>query len=76
MPEEELSTKEKTKEIDDVIQLLPEQYRTILFLREHHEFSYEQLAQTLEMSVDQVKVTLYRARQRFMQISERIGKDF
>ncbi|WP_208918572.1 RNA polymerase sigma factor [Paenibacillus uliginis] len=44
---------------------LPEQYRTILLLREMNGLSYRELGEFLDISLDQVKVTLYRARERF-----------
>lgn len=47
------------------MQQLPERMRTILYLREIEEFSYQELAETLAMSLDQVKVTLHRARKNF-----------
>ncbi|MBU9714200.1 sigma-70 family RNA polymerase sigma factor [Evansella tamaricis] len=76
IPEEDLAEKEKLGEVNDVLELLPEQYRSILYLREHEEFSYEQIGETLELSGDQVKITLYRARQKFKTLSQRMGKTF
>ncbi|MEK3976373.1 sigma-70 family RNA polymerase sigma factor [Psychrobacillus sp. FSL K6-1267] len=76
VPEEDLLNQEKSDEIQDISLLLPENYRTILYLREYEEFSYEEIAETLEITLDQVKVTIHRARQRFKQLADRLGKDF
>ncbi len=44
---------------------LSEKYRQILLLRELEELSYCELAEVLELSENNVKVTLHRARERF-----------
>ena len=44
---------------------LPDRYREILLLREVEELTYEELAHALSISVDNVKITLHRARARF-----------
>lgn len=76
VPEKELAEKDLTESVQSVLTLLPENYRSILYLREYEQFTYEELGETLDLSPDQVKVTLYRARQRFKTLSERLGKDF
>lgn len=76
VPEKDLTEQELTDDVTNVMILLPESYRSILYLREYEQFSYEELGETLDLSLNQVKVNLYRARQRFKKISERIGKDF
>lgn len=76
IPEDRLIAGEIRDDVTDVMSLLSENYRTILYLREYSEFTYEELAETMGLSLDQVKVTLYRARKRFKQLSERLGKKF
>lgn len=49
--------------VRDAIQRLPEQYRTVLVLRDIDGFSTEQAGEVLEMSTDAVKTRLHRARQ-------------
>lgn len=53
----------ETKEIVESLlsQLSPEE-RTILTLRELEGFSYKEIAETLEISIDAVKVRIFRAR--------------
>lgn len=64
-PEEVLTAREHTIRIQQVMKKLPEQYRTILLLREMNELSYKELCEILDMNMNQVKVTLFRARERF-----------
>lgn len=76
IPEDKLLDEEVSKEVSDVMKALPESYRSILYLREYEQFSYEELAEALDLSLNQVKVSLHRARKRFKQISKRLGKKF
>ena len=76
LPEDQLDKQEVAEDIQDVATLLPENYRSILHLREYEMFSYEEIAETFDLSIDQVKVSIHRARQRFKQLAERHGKDF
>jgi RNA polymerase sigma-70 factor (ECF subfamily) len=51
--------------VERALDALPHRYRQILLLREVEELSYDELAETLELSESSVKVTLHRARARF-----------
>ena len=73
LPEEELMQQEQTEELDDLLRFLPEQYRSILYLREYQSFSYQEIMETLQLSEEQVKVTLYRARKRLAQLAQKKG---
>lgn len=64
MPEEQLLVGQQKIEIEQLLKLLPEHYRTILLLREYEYLTYEEIAVVTNYSVDQVKVTLYRARKK------------
>ncbi|HND89020.1 MAG TPA: RNA polymerase sigma factor [Saprospiraceae bacterium] len=44
------------------MQLLPEKQRLVMHLRDIEEMSYDEIAQTLQISLEQVKVNLHRAR--------------
>lgn len=72
-PEELLVQQEITEEVSELLGFLPENYRTILYLREYEEFSYEEIAEAMQLSLDQVKVTLHRARKRYQILAERKG---
>lgn len=72
-PEESILQAEQTEEMSELLTYLPEQYRTILYLREYEQFTYEEIGEAMQLSGDQVKVTLYRARKRYQQVAEKKG---
>ena len=53
---------EKRQAIDKSIELLPENQRMVFQLREVEGMSYQEIAATLNISEELVKVSLYRAR--------------
>ena len=63
-PEVALAGKELRRRVLVIIHRLPETQRECLTLREFGDFSYAEIAAHLGISVDQVKVQLFRARQR------------
>lgn len=73
IPADTLQSKETAKTLEDLMALLPENYRSILYLREYEQCTYEELSIALDLSPSQVKVTLYRARKRLKQLAERLG---
>lgn len=52
------------KILDDALDLLSEQQRSILLLRDYEGYSYEEIGEILGLGESQVKVYLFRARQR------------
>jgi RNA polymerase sigma-70 factor (ECF subfamily) len=48
--------------IRQYIQQLPEKQRLVIHLRDVEDLSYEEIAKTLDISIDQVKINLHRAR--------------
>ncbi len=75
IPEDALLNQELSRELGDLLKFLPEQYRSILYLREVEQFSYKEIMEALQMSEEQVKVTLHRARKRLAALAqqERVG---
>ena len=75
-PEEEvLRSEQQTRqraEIEHVLAQLPPRYRMYLILREREGFSYHDIASITGDSLDTVKVTLYRARERARQIGSKL----
>ncbi len=67
-PEEEVLRREQQTEIEHVLAQLPPRYRMYLLLRERESFSYQDIAAITGDSLEAVKVTLYRARERARQI--------
>ncbi|MDW7675471.1 MAG: sigma-70 family RNA polymerase sigma factor [Bacillota bacterium] len=61
-PEQEIEQKELQDYIQQLIKQLPEDYRMVLVMREFMEFSYEEIAAELNISLGTVKSRLSRAR--------------
>lgn len=57
-----LESAESHQLIFALVERLPEKQREIFHLREVEEMSYEEIAAHMEISLDQVKVNLHRAR--------------
>ena len=54
--------------VQDKIRLLPESYQTVLILFDLMEFSHQEIAEILDISVENVKVRLHRARKKLKTI--------
>jgi RNA polymerase sigma factor (sigma-70 family) len=67
-PEEELVKKQKIKLMREVVEKLKPHYRTLIELRYFSEFSYEEIAQELNLPLGTVKAQLFRAREFLYQI--------
>lgn len=63
-----LVSEQRTSLVQDAIGGLDEPYRSLIILRDIHQHSYQDIAHMLELSLDQVKVYLYRARQQLKTI--------
>ena len=67
-PEEELVKQQKIKMMREVVERLKPHYRTLIELRYFKEFSYEEIAQELNLPLGTVKAQLFRAREFLYQI--------
>ncbi len=63
-PEELLQAKDTVAQIRTLIAELPEKQQMIIQLRDIEEMSYQEIAVALEISMDQVKTNLFRARKK------------
>ena len=63
-PDRQLEDYERLKLVHRLVNELPEKQRTILQLRDIEGKSYKEIADLLQVSEEQVKVNLFRARQR------------
>lgn len=63
-PDEQLEQQEQLSLIHRLINDLPEKQRTMLQLRDVEEKSYKEIAEIMHLTEEQVKVNLFRARQR------------
>ncbi len=62
-PHDDLTRQEQRQQLRRQIDLLPTRQRTVLQLRDIEGYSYKEIAETLNINEEQVKVTLFRARQ-------------
>lgn len=63
-PERKMEQDEQLRIVHRLINELPEKQRTILQLRDIEGKSYKEIADVLQLTEEQVKVNLFRARQR------------
>jgi len=67
-PEEAFIKKQKHKAMRDVVEKLKPHYRTLVELRYYKEYSYEEIAEELNLPLGTVKAQLFRARDLLCQI--------
>lgn len=60
---EVVAIKDKLKHIKNIIDALPEKQKCCMQLRDFEEKTYKEIAQIMNISEEQVKVNLFRARQ-------------
>lgn len=61
-PHEKMMSKEMTTRVRRIMAALPENQQLVMHLREVEGFSYNEIAEVLNISLDQVKVNLFRGR--------------
>ena len=66
-PYEELEQKERLMWVHRLMEELPEKQRLIMQMRDIEEKSYKEIAQALNITEEQVKINLFRARQKVKQ---------
>jgi len=62
--EQVLIKKEAREEVQEALKKLPENLRIVLILREYGELNYKEIGRTLGISEGNVKVRVFRARER------------
>ncbi len=68
MVEKELERHQMSACVQNQIMLLPEKYRLVLFLSDVFEFANKEIAETLGISLENVKVRLHRGRKQLKSI--------
>ena len=66
-PEEQAELRDRIQLIRRLIDKLPEKQRSVMQLRDFEGKSYKEIAQILEVSEEQVKINIFRARQTIKQ---------
>jgi RNA polymerase sigma-70 factor (ECF subfamily) len=70
--QERLEQEEQMLMLENFIERLPEKQRTIFRLREIEDLSYKQIAEIMNVSEEQVKVNLFRSRQKLKEFFNEI----
>ncbi len=73
-PEEEMIKGQKQKMMRDIVSKLKPRYRKLIELRYFKEFSYEEIAEELELPIGTVKAQLFRARELLFNILKNTSK--
>jgi len=76
IPEDTLLMQETHQQLEDLLGFLPEQYRSVIYLREFEEFSYKEIMEALQLTEEQVKVTIHRARKRLASLAKKKGWEY
>jgi RNA polymerase sigma-70 factor (ECF subfamily) len=71
--QEQLEQEEQMLLLENFVRRLSEKQRTVFQLREIEELSYKQIAEIMAISEEQVKVNLFRARQKLKEFFERLS---
>ena len=66
--EKELMQKETQKMVQEALAKLKDNYKMVLTLRDIEDYSYEEIAQMMNASVENVKIWIFRARNRLKEI--------
>jgi RNA polymerase sigma factor (sigma-70 family) len=73
-PEEEMIKEQKQKMMRDIVSKLKPRYRKLIELRYFNEYSYEEIAEELELPIGTVKAQLFRARELLFNILKNTSK--
>lgn len=69
-PEEGYLLRERLEQWLQAVKKLPEQSRQVILLRDYYDFTYEDIAHILKLSLSNVKVTLFRARRKIREAKD------
>lgn len=70
-PEVSLLNAEKKNTLENSISKLPEPYKSVLILKEYDDLTYAEIASIIGVSIDNVKVLLFRGRQKLKNLYRR-----
>ena len=74
-PSDPLEQEERREKLEQALQLLTVEHRTIIVLRHMEEFAYEEMAEILNISVGTVRSRLHRARAQLLEHLKEIMPD-
>jgi len=75
-PSHQLELAERQKTVRTALNNLPEEYRTVLILKEMEDFKYEQIAQILDVPIGTIRSRIHRARHLLREGLQRLLVDY
>jgi len=63
-PHKQMERSDRSRLLNRILDLLPEQQRLVIQLRELEELEFEEIAEIMDMQVNAIRVNLFRARNR------------
>lgn len=72
-PEESLINLQQRSQIESHIECLPEQYRRLFTMRFMEDYSYDEIAEALQLPMGTVKTQIHRARERMCTLIKKGG---
>lgn len=75
LPENEVIEAESKHDIVRLVNGLPENYRSVIYLREIEGLSYSEIREALSLTEAQVKILLHRARKKLAQLMQMKGSE-
>ncbi|MBU5347616.1 sigma-70 family RNA polymerase sigma factor [Paenibacillus lautus] len=72
-PENILLQQEAQREIGQMLTDIPEKQRQVVLLVDFHQFSYQEAAVIMGITLSHIKITLFRARQRLREMKRKDG---
>ncbi|GAB6928498.1 sigma-70 family RNA polymerase sigma factor [Paenibacillus sp. JCM 10914] len=70
-PEQALLQQERRLELDRLLTVLPDKQRQAILLVDVHQFTYQETADIMDISLSSIKITLFRARQRLRDLNRK-----
>jgi RNA polymerase sigma-70 factor (ECF subfamily) len=67
-PDKDLETSDLLEKLKKLINSLPENYRTVIHLREIEQMSYKEIAEIMQTDLQNVKAFIFRGRKLFQQL--------
>ncbi|MGE5480275.1 MAG: RNA polymerase sigma factor [Chloroflexota bacterium] len=74
--EQSYESKEMSRILESAISALPDSYREALVMKEYLGMSYQEISDVTGMSMGQVRVTIYRAKQKLREFMLPLFKDY
>ncbi|HSG14909.1 MAG TPA: sigma-70 family RNA polymerase sigma factor [Anaerolineae bacterium] len=72
-PEAQATSGERQESVQELLDILPDDYKQAVVLRYWYDMSYEEIAEVMETSVSAIKSRLFRARRQMAEVGTEMG---